>query len=53
MHWSRKPQNSSSIQDKPTLTSCTGKITIINPVVTSKGRFPKSEDNKFVQDTVK
>ncbi|MBW0592620.1 hypothetical protein O181_132335, partial [Austropuccinia psidii MF-1] len=33
---SRKPQNSASIQGNPALTSCTGKITIINPVVTSK-----------------
>ncbi|MBW0592005.1 hypothetical protein O181_131720 [Austropuccinia psidii MF-1] len=49
----RKPQNSASIQGKPTLTPCTGKITIINPVVTSKGKFPKSVDNKFVQGTVK
>ncbi|MBW0548309.1 hypothetical protein O181_088024, partial [Austropuccinia psidii MF-1] len=32
----RKPQDSASIQGKPTLTTCTGKITIINPVVTSK-----------------
>ncbi|MBW0491564.1 hypothetical protein O181_031279 [Austropuccinia psidii MF-1] len=38
---------------KPTLTACKGKITILNPVVTSKGKFPKSEDNKFVQGTVK
>ncbi|MBW0587032.1 hypothetical protein O181_126747, partial [Austropuccinia psidii MF-1] len=29
------------------------KITIINPVVTSKGKLPKSEDNKFVQGTFK
>ncbi|MBW0576472.1 hypothetical protein O181_116187, partial [Austropuccinia psidii MF-1] len=29
------------------------KITIINPVVTSKGKFPKSADKKFVQGTVK
>ncbi|MBW0561272.1 hypothetical protein O181_100987, partial [Austropuccinia psidii MF-1] len=29
------------------------KIRIINPVVTSKGKFPKSADNKFVQGTVK
>ncbi|MBW0485624.1 hypothetical protein O181_025339 [Austropuccinia psidii MF-1] len=49
----RKPRNSASIQGKPTLTTCTGKITIINPVVTSKGKLPKSEDNKFVQGTVK
>ncbi|MBW0587773.1 hypothetical protein O181_127488, partial [Austropuccinia psidii MF-1] len=50
---SRKPQNSASIQGKPTLTACTGKITIINPVVTSKGKFPKSADNEFLQGTVK
>ncbi|MBW0486641.1 hypothetical protein O181_026356 [Austropuccinia psidii MF-1] len=49
----RKPQKSASIQGKPTSTTCTGKITIINPVVTSKGKLPKSEDNKFVQGTVK
>ncbi|MBW0535666.1 hypothetical protein O181_075381 [Austropuccinia psidii MF-1] len=49
----RKPQNSASIQGKPTLTTCTGMITIINPVVTSKGKLPKSEDKKFVQVTVK
>ncbi|MBW0578088.1 hypothetical protein O181_117803, partial [Austropuccinia psidii MF-1] len=29
------------------------KITIINPVVTSKGKLTKSADSKFVQDTVK
>ncbi|MBW0555886.1 hypothetical protein O181_095601 [Austropuccinia psidii MF-1] len=50
---SRKPQNSSSIQGKPTLITCTGKITIINPVVTSKGKLPKAIDNTFVQGTVK
>ncbi|MBW0563696.1 hypothetical protein O181_103411 [Austropuccinia psidii MF-1] len=49
----RRPLNSDSIQGKPTLTTCTGKITIINPVVTSKGKFPKSEDNKFLQGTFK
>ncbi|MBW0477490.1 hypothetical protein O181_017205 [Austropuccinia psidii MF-1] len=48
----RKPQNSASIQGKPTLT-CTGKIKVINPVVTSKGKLPKAADNKFVQGTVK
>ncbi|MBW0561736.1 hypothetical protein O181_101451 [Austropuccinia psidii MF-1] len=48
-----KPQKSASIQGKPTLTTCTVKMTIINPVITSKGKFPKSEDNKFVQGTVK
>ncbi|MBW0548724.1 hypothetical protein O181_088439, partial [Austropuccinia psidii MF-1] len=50
---STKPQNPASILGKPTLTTCTGKITIINPVVTSKGKFPKSESNKFVQVTAK
>ena len=49
----RKPQNSASIKGKPTLTTCTGKITIINPVVTFNGKLPKSADNKFVQGTVK
>ncbi|MBW0528820.1 hypothetical protein O181_068535 [Austropuccinia psidii MF-1] len=49
----RKRQDSASIQSKPTLTTCTGKITIINPVVTSKGKLPKAVDNKFVQGTVK
>ncbi|MBW0577715.1 hypothetical protein O181_117430 [Austropuccinia psidii MF-1] len=50
---SRKPQTSASIQGKPTLTTCTGKITIINPAVTSKGKLPKSADNTFVQGTVR
>ncbi|MBW0504262.1 hypothetical protein O181_043977 [Austropuccinia psidii MF-1] len=50
---SRKPQNSASIQGKPTLITCTGNITIINPVVTSKGKFPKAVENKFVQGTLK
>ncbi|MBW0522219.1 hypothetical protein O181_061934 [Austropuccinia psidii MF-1] len=49
----RKPPNSASIQGKPTLTTCTGKITIINPVVTSKGKLPKAVDRKFVQGKVK
>ncbi|MBW0571179.1 hypothetical protein O181_110894, partial [Austropuccinia psidii MF-1] len=48
-----KPRNSASIQGTPTLTTCTGKITIINPVVTSKGKLPKAIDRKFVQGTVK
>ncbi|MBW0475042.1 hypothetical protein O181_014757 [Austropuccinia psidii MF-1] len=50
---SRKPQNAASIQGKPNLTACTGKITIINPVVTSKGKLPKSSDNKVLQGTIK
>ncbi|MBW0538744.1 hypothetical protein O181_078459, partial [Austropuccinia psidii MF-1] len=49
----RKPQNSASIKGKPTLTTCTGKITIVNPVVSSKGKLPKAPENKFVQGTVK
>ncbi|MBW0580522.1 hypothetical protein O181_120237, partial [Austropuccinia psidii MF-1] len=52
-HRNRKPQNSSSIQGKPTFITHTGKITIINPVVTSKYSLPKSADSKFVQGTVK
>ncbi|MBW0567232.1 hypothetical protein O181_106947 [Austropuccinia psidii MF-1] len=44
---------SASIQGKRTLTPWTGKITVINPVVTSKGKLPKSADNKFLQGTVK
>ncbi|MBW0536570.1 hypothetical protein O181_076285 [Austropuccinia psidii MF-1] len=50
---SRKPRNSASIQSNKTLTSCKGKITIINPVLTSKGKLPKAVDNTFVQGTVK
>ncbi|MBW0475153.1 hypothetical protein O181_014868 [Austropuccinia psidii MF-1] len=49
----RKPQNSASIQGKPTLTTCTGNITVINPAVTSKGKLPKAAYKKFVQGTVK
>ncbi|MBW0490600.1 hypothetical protein O181_030315 [Austropuccinia psidii MF-1] len=48
---SRKSQNSASIQGKATLINCTGKITIINLVVTSKGKFPKEVDNEFLQGT--
>ncbi|MBW0516067.1 hypothetical protein O181_055782 [Austropuccinia psidii MF-1] len=50
---SRKPQNPSSIQLKPTLISCTRKTTVISPAVTSKGKLPKSVDNRFGQGTVK
>ncbi|MBW0529310.1 hypothetical protein O181_069025 [Austropuccinia psidii MF-1] len=50
---SRKPQNSALIQGKPTLITCTVNITIINPFVTSKGKFPKAVNNKFVQGRVK
>ncbi|MBW0569968.1 hypothetical protein O181_109683, partial [Austropuccinia psidii MF-1] len=52
-HRNRKPQNSASIQGKPTLTTFTAKITILNPVVTSKGKLPKAVYNEFVQGTVK
>ncbi|MBW0489110.1 hypothetical protein O181_028825 [Austropuccinia psidii MF-1] len=48
-----KPQSSESIQVKQSLITCTGKITVINPAVTSKGKLTKSADNKFVQGTVK
>ncbi|MBW0461409.1 hypothetical protein O181_001124 [Austropuccinia psidii MF-1] len=48
-----KPQNSAFIQGKPTLIAFTGKITIIEPVVTSKGKLPKKVDNRFIQGTVK
>ncbi|MBW0464552.1 hypothetical protein O181_004267 [Austropuccinia psidii MF-1] len=47
-----KPQNSASRQGQSTLTTFTGKIAIINPVVTSKVKLPKAVDNKFVQGTV-
>ncbi|MBW0563889.1 hypothetical protein O181_103604 [Austropuccinia psidii MF-1] len=49
----RKPRNAASIQGKITLTTCTGKITIINLVVTSKGKLPKAVGTKFVQGTFK
>ncbi|MBW0498175.1 hypothetical protein O181_037890 [Austropuccinia psidii MF-1] len=52
-HRSRKPQNSASIQVKPTTITCTGNITIIKPVAASKGKLPKAVDNKFVQGPVK
>ncbi|MBW0471569.1 hypothetical protein O181_011284 [Austropuccinia psidii MF-1] len=49
----RKPQNSSSIKGKPALTACTAKIKLINPDLTSKGKFPKAAEKKFVQGKVK
>ncbi|MBW0563468.1 hypothetical protein O181_103183 [Austropuccinia psidii MF-1] len=49
----RKPLNYASIQGKQTLITCKGNITIINPVVTSKGRFLKALDNTFLQGTVR
>ncbi|MBW0522774.1 hypothetical protein O181_062489 [Austropuccinia psidii MF-1] len=42
----RKPQNYASIQGEPTLITHTGKITVINPVVNSKGKFPKDSKQK-------
>ncbi|MBW0500046.1 hypothetical protein O181_039761 [Austropuccinia psidii MF-1] len=52
-HRTRKSKNSESIQGKPTLITFTGKITIINPAVTSKGKLPKAAKNRFVLGTVK
>ncbi|MBW0498227.1 hypothetical protein O181_037942 [Austropuccinia psidii MF-1] len=49
----RKSQNSGSIQGNPGLITFTGNITVINPVVTSKGKFPKAVENRFVQGTLK
>ncbi|MBW0530003.1 hypothetical protein O181_069718 [Austropuccinia psidii MF-1] len=49
----RKPQTSSSIKGRPTFITCKGNITIINSVVTSKGKLPREAENKFVQGTVK
>ncbi|MBW0471268.1 hypothetical protein O181_010983 [Austropuccinia psidii MF-1] len=49
----RKPQSSASIQGKKTLRTSTGKITIINPVLTFKGKLPTSADKKLLQGTVK
>ncbi|MBW0490528.1 hypothetical protein O181_030243 [Austropuccinia psidii MF-1] len=62
---SRKPRKSASIQVKPMLTACTGRITIINPVVTSKETLaskgtnhrtekacPEPEDEEDTLDTV-
>ncbi|MBW0574410.1 hypothetical protein O181_114125, partial [Austropuccinia psidii MF-1] len=48
----RKPQNSESIEGKPTLTTCTQNITVINPVVTSNGKLLKAVENNFIQGTV-
>ncbi|MBW0466842.1 hypothetical protein O181_006557 [Austropuccinia psidii MF-1] len=49
----RKPQNSASIEGEPPLISCTGKISVINPVVTSEGKFNQAVDRKFLQGTFK
>ncbi|MBW0464388.1 hypothetical protein O181_004103 [Austropuccinia psidii MF-1] len=49
----RKPLSSASMKGKPTLTTCTGKITVINPVVTCKGKLPKAVDSELVQSTGK
>ncbi|MBW0564779.1 hypothetical protein O181_104494, partial [Austropuccinia psidii MF-1] len=45
---SGKLQNSASIQGKQTLTTSKGKITIIHPVLTSKGKFPKELRNVVI-----
>ncbi|MBW0523683.1 hypothetical protein O181_063398 [Austropuccinia psidii MF-1] len=50
---SRKPQIFASIKGKPTLIAFIGKITIIKPVVISKGKFPKEVEKKFLQGIVK
>ncbi|MBW0470778.1 hypothetical protein O181_010493 [Austropuccinia psidii MF-1] len=50
---SREAQDSASIQGKPALITCTRNITIINPVVTSKGKLPKAGDNTLLQGTAK
>ncbi|MBW0566642.1 hypothetical protein O181_106357 [Austropuccinia psidii MF-1] len=42
----RKPWNSASIQGEPILITCTGRITVINPVVASKGKFPKAVEHR-------
>ncbi|MBW0483096.1 hypothetical protein O181_022811 [Austropuccinia psidii MF-1] len=41
------------MQGKPTLITCTGKIKVIIPVVTYKGKFPKAVEKKFLQGTFK
>ncbi|MBW0524162.1 hypothetical protein O181_063877 [Austropuccinia psidii MF-1] len=52
-HRARKPQNSSSIQGKPTLITYTVDLTVIKPDVASQVRFPKALEHKFVQIKVK
>ncbi|MBW0480990.1 hypothetical protein O181_020705 [Austropuccinia psidii MF-1] len=49
----RKPCDCPSIQGEPAFMTCTVKITLINPVVISKCKFPKAEEHKFVKRTVK
>ncbi|MBW0590665.1 hypothetical protein O181_130380 [Austropuccinia psidii MF-1] len=49
----RKPHSYASIQVKPTLITYKGKMTVTTPVVTSKGKFLKAAERKFVQGTVR
>ncbi|MBW0486157.1 hypothetical protein O181_025872 [Austropuccinia psidii MF-1] len=49
----RKTQKSASIQSTRTCITCTRKITIINTILASKGKFPNKDEHKFVQSTVK
>ncbi|MBW0476947.1 hypothetical protein O181_016662 [Austropuccinia psidii MF-1] len=44
-----KSQTSASIHGQPTLITCTGKITVINPVKTSKVKLPKPSEHNFEQ----
>ncbi|MBW0464288.1 hypothetical protein O181_004003 [Austropuccinia psidii MF-1] len=53
MQRTRKPLSSASIQAKPTFMTCTGKIPIIKPFITSKVKFSKAVDKEFVQGIVK
>ncbi|MBW0563891.1 hypothetical protein O181_103606 [Austropuccinia psidii MF-1] len=53
MHRPRKPHLSSEKQGRPTLITFKGKITAINPVANSKGKFPKAAEKKSLQGTVK
>ncbi|MBW0581119.1 hypothetical protein O181_120834, partial [Austropuccinia psidii MF-1] len=46
---SRKPRNSASIQGKPTLITFTGKITIINPVITYKETLASKGTNQSTE----
>ncbi|MBW0567276.1 hypothetical protein O181_106991 [Austropuccinia psidii MF-1] len=41
------------MQDKPILTACTGKITVMNPVLISKGKLPRAGEKRFVQGPLK
>ncbi|MBW0483942.1 hypothetical protein O181_023657 [Austropuccinia psidii MF-1] len=43
----RKPQKGASIKGKASLITCTGNTTIINPVVSSQGKFPKEAEKNL------